>query len=112
MQKAIRIFNDEIDRRKKILSQYRVTSISEYRKLSGETIPHVFILIDNFDAVKDSPFQEVFENMMIKMTREGLALDMQVTLTASRANAMKTPMYINMKTRIAMFYMINQRCRT
>ncbi|WP_146764092.1 hypothetical protein, partial [Staphylococcus aureus] len=45
----------------------------------------------------------VFENMMIKMTREGLALDMQVTLTASRANAMKTPMYINMKTRIAMF---------
>ncbi|MDU9972935.1 type VII secretion protein EssC [Staphylococcus aureus] len=101
--KAIRIFNDEIDRRKKILSQYRVTSISEYRKLSGETIPHVFILIDNFDAVKDSPFQEVFENMMIKMTREGLALDMQVTLTASRANAMKTPMYINMKTRIAMF---------
>ena len=29
--KAIRIFNDEIDRRKKILSQYRVTSISEYR---------------------------------------------------------------------------------
>ena len=28
---------------------------------------------------------------------------MQVTLTASRANAMKTPMYINMKTRIAMF---------
>ena len=46
--------------------------------------------------------------MMIKMTREGLALDMQVTLTASRANAMKTPMYINMKTRIAMFYMINQ----
>ncbi len=41
--------------------------------------------------------------MMIKMTREGLALDMQVTLTASRANAMKTPMYINMKTRIAMF---------
>lgn len=101
--KAIRIFNDEIDRRKKILSQYRVTSISEYRKLTGETIPHVFILIDNFDAVKDSPFQEVFENMMIKMTREGLALDMQVTLTASRANAMKTPMYINMKTRIAMF---------
>ncbi|MGF1922393.1 hypothetical protein, partial [Staphylococcus aureus] len=92
--KAIRIFNDEIDRRKKILSQYRVTSISEYRKLTGETIPHVFILIDNFDAVKDSPFQEVFENMMIKMTREGLALDMQVTLTASRANAMKTPMYI------------------
>lgn len=101
--KAIRIFNDEIDRRKKILSQYRVTSISEYRKLTGETIPYVFILIDNFDAVKDSPFQEVFENMMIKMTREGLALDMQVTLTASRANAMKTPMYINMKTRIAMF---------
>ncbi len=48
--------------------------------------------------------------MMIKMTREGLALDMQVTLTASRANAMKTPMYINMKTRIAMFYMINQKC--
>lgn len=59
--KAIRIFNDEIDRRKKILSQYRVTSISEYRKLSGETIPHVFILIDNFDAVKDSPFQEVLK---------------------------------------------------
>ncbi len=59
--KAIRIFNDEIDRRKKILSQYRVTSISEYRKLTGETIPYVFILIDNFDAVKDSPFQEVLK---------------------------------------------------
>ncbi len=50
--------------------------------------------------------------MMIKMTREGLALDMQVTLTASRANATKTPMYINMKRVSPCFYMINQKCRT
>ncbi len=60
--KAIRIFNDEIDRRKKILSQYRVTSISEYRKLTGETIRMSLFLLITFDAVKDSPFQEVFEN--------------------------------------------------
>ncbi len=51
--KAIRIFNDEIDRRKKILSQYRVTSISEDPKLTGETFSAcLYFLIDNFDEQK------------------------------------------------------------
>ena len=41
-------------------------------------------MIDNYDAVKESPLMEAYEDMMMKVTREGLALGIYIILTGSR----------------------------
>ena len=46
-------------------------------------MPNVFIIIDNYDTVKESPFVEDYEEMMAKVTREGLALGVYIILTGS-----------------------------
>lgn len=70
-------------------------------------MPNVFIIIDNYDTVKESPFVEEYEEMMMKVTREGLALGVYIILTGSRSNAIKSAIFTNIKTRIALYLFEN-----
>ena len=45
--------------------------------------------------------------MMTKVTREGLALGIYIILTGSRSNAIKTAIFTNIKTRIALYLFEN-----
>lgn len=45
-------------------------NIDQYNKETGKTVPNIFIIIDNYDTVKESPFVEDYEEMMAKVTRE------------------------------------------
>lgn len=70
-------------------------------------MPNVFIIIDNYDTVKESPFVEDYEEMMAKVTREGLALGVYIILTGSRSSAVKSSIFTNIKTRIALYLFEN-----
>ncbi|MEJ7525651.1 hypothetical protein WL578_12750, partial [Staphylococcus epidermidis] len=82
-----------IAERKKLLSQERVINIDQYNKETGKAVPNVFIIIDNYDTVKESPFVEDYEEMMAKVTREGLALGVYIILTGSRSSAVKSSIF-------------------
>ena len=82
-------------------------NIDQYNKETGKTVPNVFIIIDNYDTVKESPFVEDYEEMMAKVTREGLALGVYIILTGSRSSAVKSSIFTNIKTRIALYLFEN-----
>ncbi|PTI28144.1 type VII secretion protein EssC [Mammaliicoccus vitulinus] len=105
--KAIKKVNQLISERKKLLSQERVINIEQYNKETATTVPNVFIIIDNYDTVKESPFVEAYEEMMAKVTREGLALGVYIVMTGSRSNAIKSAIFTNIKTRIALYLFEN-----
>ena len=105
--KAIKQIHQIIAERKKLLSQERVINIDQYNKETGKTVPNVFIIIDNYDTVKESPFVEDYEEMMAKVTREGLALGVYIILTGSRSSAVKSSIFTNIKTRIALYLFEN-----
>ena len=67
-------------------------------------MPNVFIIIDNYDTVKESPFVEEYEEMMMKVTREGLALGVYIILTGSRSNAIKSAIFTNIKHELHYIY--------
>lgn len=105
--KAIRKIHDIISERKRLLSQERVVNIEQYNKETGNSIPNVFLIIDNYDTVKESPFMEEYEEMMSKVTREGLALGVYIVLSGSRSSAIKSAIFTNIKTRVALYLFEN-----
>lgn len=82
-------------------------NIDQYNKETGKTVPNIFIIIDNYDTVKESPFVEDYEEMMAKVTREGLALGVYIILTGSASSAVKSSIFTNIKTRIALYLFEN-----
>lgn len=107
IEKAIKRINKLVSERKKLLSQERVVNIEQYNSVTHETVPNAFIFIDNYDTVKESAFMESYEEMMAKVTREGLALGIYIVLTGSRSNAIKSAIFTNIKTRIALYLFEN-----
>lgn len=107
IEKAIKRVNQLISMRKQLLSQERVVNIEQYNRETQNAVPNVFVIIDNYDTVKETPFVESFEEMMTKVTREGLALGIYIILTGSRSNAIKTAIFTNIKTRIALYLFEN-----
>lgn len=105
--KAIRKIHDIISERKRLLSQERVVNIEQYNKETGNSIPNIFLIIDNYDTVKESPFMEEYEEMMSKVTREGLALGVYIILSGSRSSAIKSAIFTNIKTRVALYLFEN-----
>src|SRR5699024_7599674 len=50
--KWIRLVTEEIKDRKQKLSRYGVANIEMYEKASGDLVPNMMIVIDNYDAVR------------------------------------------------------------
>ena len=44
--------------RKQLLSQERVVNIEQYNRETQNAVPNVFVIIDNYDTVKETPFVE------------------------------------------------------
>lgn len=107
INKAIKRIESLINDRKRMLSEERVVNLDQYNQYTGKNVPHIFIIIDNFDTVKESDFVDSFEMMMAKLTREGLALGMYVVITGSRSNAIRSTIYTNIKTKMALYLFDN-----
>lgn len=103
IKKALKRLRNTINERKKLLSQERVVNIEQYNRQMGSTLPNIFVVIDNYDAVKEVPFMEVYEELMSKLTREGLALGIYTLITGSRTSTIKASVLTNIKTRIALY---------
>ncbi|AVO03098.1 type VII secretion protein EssC [Staphylococcus simulans] len=103
IKKALKRLQGIIDERKKLLSQERVVNLDQYNQQTGRTLPNIFVMIDNYDAVKEVTFMEVFEEVMSKVTREGLALGIYTIITGSRTSTVKASILTNIKTRIALY---------
>ncbi|UEX90019.1 type VII secretion protein EssC [Staphylococcus ratti] len=107
IEKALKRIHEAISERKKLLSEHRVVNIDQYHQYTGNTVPNIFIMIDNYDTIKETAYQESFEAMMMKLTREGLALGIYLVLTGSNTSSIRTPIYTNIKTKIALYLFEN-----
>src|SRR5699024_6836951 len=67
----IRLMTDTIQTRKRKLNQYGVATLEMYERASGEIIPNVLVVLDNYDAVREADFVEEFDNLITQIAREG-----------------------------------------
>ncbi|MFP7493394.1 type VII secretion protein EssC [Terribacillus saccharophilus] len=105
--KLMRMLSGLMKQRKQMLSRYGVASIGLYERASGETVPNICLVIDNYDAVRDSDFKDDFEKVITQAAREGASIGIHLIISAGRQSAMRVPLLSNIKTQIAL-YLIEQ----
>ena len=105
--KLLRLITNTVKERKQQLSKYGVANLEMFEKASGVKAPKIFIVIDNYDSVREAGFVDEFEKVMTQIAREGGSLGLHLVISAGRQSALRIPMLSNIKTQISL-YLIDQ----
>jgi len=102
ISKLIRRLSAEMKMRKAKLSEYSVASLEQYEQASGEQLPYITIVIDNYDAIKDSDFNEL-QALNGQISREGASIGIHLIMSATSYSSFKTAMQANIKLKLALY---------
>jgi S-DNA-T family DNA segregation ATPase FtsK/SpoIIIE len=102
IEKFARRINDELKRRKKLLSEYSVASLEMYERASGKEEPIILILLDGFEGMKGAKFEEILEKVITQVAREGAGIGIHLLLSAGRQNSMRMTLSSNIKTQVVL----------
>lgn len=103
IEKFMRILRDEVARRKLLFQKQEVSSIKMYNALSEEPLPLFFLVIDNFDLVKEEMLE--LEQQLNQFARDGVSLGIYMMVTATRINSVRQSFMNNLKTKIVHYLM-------
>lgn len=101
--KLLRILTDEIKERKKRLSKHGVANMEMYEQASGETVPNILLVMDNYDAVREAEFVDEFNKIMTQIAREGAGIGIHLAISAGGQNALRVPLQSNLKLQAALY---------
>ena len=107
IMKSVRRLNEEIKRRKKILSEARVVNLNQYNEVAEVKIPSIYLFIDSYDGMAETKYVDAFNDMLSTVARDGVSLGMYLVVTLSRVNAMRLQLQANFKTKISLFLFDN-----
>ena len=102
MMKFIRRIQEEMKRRKQLLSDYSVANVQMYEEATGEVIPAIVLMIDSYEGFKDMSYEDALNKLLISVTRDGQSIGIHVVVSATSSNAMRTLLANNFKTKIAL----------
>lgn len=97
--KLCKIVEEEAKRRKRLFGEASVANFNMYNELNSEKIPALFIVIDNYDAIREVSMDA--EDFILRITRDGAGIGIFTIVTASRQNALKFAVVNNFKNKIA-----------
>ncbi|WP_121615666.1 type VII secretion protein EssC [Virgibacillus halodenitrificans] len=103
IEKFLTFMAEEMERRKQLFRSKEVSNIKMYNLISEESLPLIYIAIDNYDLVKEEMID--LENRFTQIARDGQSLGVYTVLTATRSNAVKHALMSNLKTKIAHYLM-------
>lgn len=110
--KLVRMISSIVKQRKQQLSKYGVANIEMFEKASGETVPNISLVIDNYESVRDAEFVDDFERIITQIAREGASIGIHLIISAGRQSAMRMPLLSNIKTQIALFLIETTEARS
>ncbi|MFF5400474.1 type VII secretion protein EssC [Peribacillus butanolivorans] len=102
-EKFMLFMKAELERRKQLFSERELSNIKLYNTLTEEKLPIIYIIVDNFDLVKDEMHDQ--EAQFIQFARDGQSLGIFMILTATRINAIRQPLMNSLKTKIVHYLM-------
>jgi len=105
IEKFFTFIQQEINHRKDLFRQYEVSHIDLYNDIVKEKLPLIYIVIDNFDVVRDEMFE--IENEFVQLSRDGQSIGVFLILTGSRSGSIKHAMLGNLKTKIV-HYLVDE----
>lgn len=109
-QKMCKIIDEEAKKRKRLLGEASVANFTMYNEVSDEKLPALFIIIDNYDVIKEFGIEA--EDFIMKITRDGAGIGIFTIATASRQNAIKYAVLNNFKNKMVHYLFDESEART
>lgn len=103
IEKLVRLLASMIKERKQKLSTLGVANLEMYERASGDSLPNLLIVIDNYDSVRDVEFGDEFEKLITQIAREGASVGLHLAISAGRQSAMRLPLSSNIKIQIPLY---------
>lgn len=102
MKNFFKMMLAEIQRRKDLFSQAGAGSYDSYMSFGGDIVrmPRIVVMIDNLSMFKET--YPDYEDAMLSICREGLALGMTVVVTSKQTTGLSYKYLSNFSTRIAL----------
>lgn len=102
LNKFKNIILSEIKERKQLFGKEMVQNFDMYNQLHPENpLKAIFIVVDNFDVVKELPMD--YEEALLKITRDGFGLGIYTIISATRSNAVRFAILNNFKNKIVQY---------
>ena len=102
ISKFVRIMEKELNRRKKLLSDYGVGTLELYRQASGQKEPAIVILLDSYEAIKEEAYEAELFKLLVRISREGLSIGVHLLMTAGRQTNLRAQLYSNFKHQLSL----------
>ncbi|ECB9711518.1 type VII secretion protein EssC [Listeria monocytogenes] len=103
LRKFTNRMNELISDRKKFLSENAVANLSQFEEITKEVLPEVLVLIDNYDAIRETDFSFGFEATLTQIAREGNSVGIHLVMSATRQNSMRQNLLANLKLQLALY---------
>ncbi|ECB9580176.1 type VII secretion protein EssC [Listeria monocytogenes] len=103
LRKFTNRMNELISDRKKLLSENAVANLSQFEEITKEVLPEVLVLIDNYDAIRETDFSFGFESTLTQIAREGNSVGIHLVMSATRQNSMRQNLLANLKLQLALY---------
>ncbi|MDJ0335777.1 MAG: FtsK/SpoIIIE domain-containing protein [Rhodoglobus sp.] len=104
IQRLMRMIGDALDERGKKFSAVNASSLSEYRRITGENESRILLLIDGFGPFRtewEATSQRVpFYNVFMRILGEGRPLGIHAVATADRSGSVPTAVSANVSRRV------------
>ena len=102
ISKFVRIMEKELNRRKKLLSDYGVGTLELYRQASGQKEPAIVLLLDSYEAIKEEAYEAELFKLLVRISREGLSIGVHLLMTAGRQTNLRAQLYSNFKHQLSL----------
>lgn len=102
-EKLVKLIKEEIAKRKIAFQQSEVSNIHMYNKLSTEKFPLLYLVVDNYDIVREE--MEELETQLIQFGRDGQSLGIYLFVAATRVQSVRQSLMNNLKTKIVHYLM-------
>lgn len=106
VERVLRIVGEALDRRGDAFADASAATLSEYRELTGQSLPRILVLLDGFGAFKadweGSPTRVPFYNLFLRILGEGRPLGVHAVITADRSGAVPMSVSANISRRIVL----------
>lgn len=100
IDRLLDMLDREIKRRIKILSNYN-GNIKIYQKLKKSPMPLIILMINNYSSFYET-YQEKYDEVINRITREGIKCDVKVVMTASSVSDVRYRLTQNFSRKICL----------
>lgn len=100
MQKLAMIITNEMTRRKQLMAEQGLVNIASYREATGEELPYIVLLLDNFAPVPDM-YPDLYD-FFRTLARDGSSCGIFFVVTGNNINSINYRINQNIKFSIAL----------